>query len=100
MPEADRRAARLEAGLCAECGVVAHVEGRTRCEGCLARARQLAAERRELAARRGICEACMRRKVSAGRGRRCAPCADRYLARQLERERKARAAKRAQHDKA
>lgn len=77
---------RLAAGLCAECGVAKHQEGRTRCVDCAERARQAAALRREIARRRGLCEACMRTPRAPGRGNRCRPCADKYLRAQLERD--------------
>lgn len=87
MPEADKRAARLAEGLCGSCGVEPRAEERTECEACLAKKRAWSAARRVEAARRGVCEACMRRKAARGRGRRCASCADKYLARQLARDR-------------
>lgn len=93
MPEAERSAARRAAGLCVTCGVEEAEPGRSRGPACAERAREQAAERRALAAKKGLCEACMSRKRAKGRGNRCAICADKYLAAQLERDRAKRAAK-------
>jgi hypothetical protein len=85
VPEASRAAARREAGLCTACGTGEPAEGRGKCEACLVAARASAAARRDRAAAKGLCEACMRRKRAAGRGNRCGPCADKYLAVQNKR---------------
>ena len=87
MPDQARLEARRAAGLCIACGQDDAADGRTKCERCLAVARQAAAKRRALAAKQGLCEACMVRHAEPGRGRRCSACADKYLARQLERDR-------------
>lgn len=92
MPEAARVAERRAAGLCIACGTEDALPGRVRGERCAQTAREAAAERRAEARRAGLCEACMRRKAKPGRGRRCDACADKYLARQLERDRERRAA--------
>lgn len=91
MPSKERRLARLEDGMCAACGAEPHAQDRTKCQDCLNVASEAAAERRAYARKRGLCEACMTHKASAGRGRRCNECADKYLAVQLKRERAKRA---------
>ena len=93
MPDATRRAARLEAGLCAACGVEPHEEGRTRCKGCGERQREQDAQRRADARKRGLCDACGKRRAAKGRGQRCNACADKYLVKQLERDRVKRVAR-------
>lgn len=90
-----RRARRLQAGLCAQCGTAEHKPDRTRCEDCLMMCRALSAARRRLANRLGKCQACLRRAQAPGRGRRCKRCADFYLAAQSRRARERRAAERA-----
>ncbi len=90
MPESARIAARREAGLCTACGTGKPAGGRAKCETCLDAARASSASRRERAAAKGLCEACMTRKRVKGRGNRCATCADKYLPRQLERAKKRR----------
>lgn len=90
MPERERVEERRAAGLCTGCGQDAPAPGRAKCEACLEAARQVAAARRELAGEQGLCEACMRRKRAPGRGNRCKTCADKYLARQLKRDRERR----------
>jgi len=94
MPEANRRAERLAAGLCGACGREPHETGKTRCKACADAAAEGARERRAHAAKHGLCEACLRRKRAKGRGNRCAECADKYLPAQLARDAARRAAKR------
>jgi hypothetical protein len=94
VPEASRRTERLDAGLCAACGKRAHAPDKTRCEACAEAAAEAAKARREFAAKRNLCEACMQRKRVRGRGNRCAECADRYLPAQLKRDKRKRAARR------
>lgn len=87
MPDHDRIETRKADGVCVACGSDAPVADRVKCERCLAVGRADAAQRRLIAAKKRLCEACMTRKAVPGRGKRCAECADRYLARQLERAR-------------
>lgn len=91
MPESDRVKERRAAGLCTSCGQEEALPGRTRGERCAKAAREAEAERRERAAKSGLCEACMRSQRAPGRGNRCDPCADKYLEKQLERDRARRA---------
>lgn len=79
MPERERAAERRDEGLCTSCGADEPEPGRVKCARCLAAAREYARERREHAARLGLCEACMRARRAEGRGGRCNACADRYL---------------------
>jgi hypothetical protein len=84
---ARKRAERLKAGLCAQCGASEHEPGRTRCKPCLRHCRRLSAKRRRYANRHGLCQACLRRKQWPGRGRRCRKCADFYSIAQRVRDR-------------
>lgn len=82
-----RREMRLREGLCVQCGQDDHEPDRTRCVTCAEDAADRAAKRRAYAASQGLCDACIRRKAARGRGGRCKHCADRYLHRQLKRDR-------------
>jgi len=91
MSDVSRRARRLAQGLCAQCGVRDHNPERTRCERCSVLCRNLSAERRRYANRRNLCQACLRRKQTPGRGRRCRRCADFYAIARRARARERRA---------
>lgn len=71
---------RLDAGLCVICGTSAHAPNGTRCASCAEWARAYDVGRYP-ARKRGLCDACKRRKAAAAR-ELCAACAGKASAHQ------------------
>jgi hypothetical protein len=80
MPDASRRQARIEAGLCVTCGSQPPADGRLSCEPCLAAHRAREAERRQQHRRTGTCLDCGAAPALPGQTR-CEPCRARQAAR-------------------